>query len=160
MKQIPIRGKGFVIVDDDDYEELSKMRWHLDHNGYPVNAHYTSRKLGKRKAIITKLHRLVIKAQKGEIVDHINHDKQDGRKENLRIVTSRQNAYNRKPERANKTGLKGVTYAAYGNKWRVHIMSNGKNHYLGSFTSPELAAKAYNEKAIELHGDHAYLNPI
>lgn len=97
-----------------------------------------------------------MQCQKGFQVDHINHDKLDNRKSNLRIVTQQQNLMNRKVFKNNKTGFKGVS--VYGEKYRASIRKNGKREYLGFFKNPIDAAKAYDKRAIELFGEYAVLN--
>ena len=77
------------------------------------------------------LHRFVLKAKKGENVDHINGNKLDNRKENLRKCTRSQNFANRKKYTNNTSGYKGVS--KHGNKWQADIQINGKSKYLGIF---------------------------
>lgn len=161
MKQIVLADGSFATVDDEDYERVSTRSWYIDNDGYIVSSKYLGISLeNKGMQDILKLHRFVLNAPKGTIVDHLNGIKEDCQKTNLRFVDKQQNTWNRRPTRLNRTGYKGVTRAPYGNKWRVHIMVNGKNHYLGSFTSSLLAAQAYNEKAKEFFGVYAYLNPV
>jgi len=102
------------------------------------------------------------------IVDHINGDKLDNRRENLRIVNSKQSSYNKaKPKTANPSSpYKGVSKKVCKNKAGEHVfycasvVKDSKRYGLGSFKNEEDAARAYNEKAQELFGEYAYLNVI
>jgi hypothetical protein len=88
-------------------------------------------------------------------LDHINGDSTDNRIVNLRECTHQQNHGNRKKQ-ANLSGFKGVSKKD--NKWQARVCFNFKRHYLGLFNTAEEAAKAYDEKAKELHGEFARLN--
>lgn len=83
------RGKGkFAIVDADDYEELIKHRWHLQGGGYVA-------RYNKTKPLLVLMHRQVMSTPKNMQTDHINHNKLDNRKDNLRVCTSYVNQQNR-----------------------------------------------------------------
>ena len=94
MAEITIRGKRgegkFVIVDDSLFEELNKTSWYLDRYGYAV----TIPQKEERGNGTRLMHRIIIKAPKGKIVDHINGNRLDNRLENLRIITTKENTYN------------------------------------------------------------------
>ena len=104
-----------IKLDKED-EHFLNTKWYLDKDGYAITRY------GKR------LHRLILNAKKGEIVDHINHNKLDNRKENLRIVTKQQNAQNRKKQC-------GVFKRNDSGKWQAQIMVNYKNIKLGCFNT-------------------------
>jgi len=89
-------------------------------------------------------------------IDHINHNKSDNRICNLRECTRSQNRANTLPR--GRCKYKGV--CLNGNKYQAQICHNNKQYFLGRFDTPELAALAYNAKAIELHGEFAYLNEV
>jgi len=97
-----------------------------------------------------------------EEVDHINGDTHNNRWNNLRKCNRVQNSQNKGKRKHNTTGYKGVYPMSYGANvyYLSKIQSNGNAYYLGSFKTPEEAAKAYNEKALELHGEFARLNEI
>jgi HNH endonuclease len=90
--------------------------------------------------------------------DHINGDRLDNRRENLRLVTKRQNNFNKKVRSDSLTGIKGITRC--GNRWQALISSDGVKRYLGSFPTPYDAAVAYNQAALLYHGDYARLNDL
>ncbi|WP_412102526.1 HNH endonuclease [Paenibacillus alvei] len=96
------------------------------------------------------------------VVDHINGDPLDNRRENLRVATRNENCRNRRRRKRYKYRFKGVTYDKdkVVNKWRARISYEGKRHCLGYFYTETEAAKAYNEAAIRLHGEFASLNVI
>lgn len=98
----------------------------------------------------------------GKCVDHINGNRLDNRKSNLRLCTRTENNHNMKLSSRNKSGAKGV-YVQSKNRLRVSIMVNGKNIYIGTFPNTEAGLKqaktAYNNAAIKYYGEFAYLNP-
>jgi hypothetical protein len=91
-------------------------------------------------------------------VDHINHDKLDNRRCNLRIVTRQQNNQNTRPKTSSTrtSAYKGVHLAK--GKWRASIHTNGTTRQLGTFTDEVAAAKAYDQAARYYFGEYAYLN--
>lgn len=110
--------------------------------------------LARVNGIPTYLHRLIMGAQKGQIVDHINGDPLDNRRDNLRICDFRGSNQNRRAKRTSKAPYKGITQLPSG-RWLAQIMSNGKHHKLGVFEAPEEAAEAYRIAAERLHGEFA-----
>lgn len=89
-------------------------------------------------------------------VDHVNGMKDDNRLTNLRKASTAENARNRGPTRANKTGLKGVTFTANGKRFRAQIKGeDSRVVYLGTFSSAEAAHSSYSSAARRLHGEFA-----
>lgn len=154
MKEIKLTRGKVAIVDDEDYPQLSKLKWTFAQagtkSGYAM--HYY-REGAKVKAII--MHRLVMGAMCGEILDHKNGNGLDNRKENLRFCTAGENARNKRPRDGK---YKGVT--ASGKKWAAQITYKRTHFYLGTFDTPEAAALAYNKAAKKHHGKFAHLNVI
>lgn len=103
------------------------------------------------------LHRFLMEAGPGMIVDHINGDTFDNRRANLRFVTHQQNMANSKRRRHN-TMYKGVQIRCDGKKWVARIQVDRKMIHLGSFLTPEDAARAYDKAAILHFGEYARLN--
>lgn len=134
---------------------LKNLSWHVRHDG---NNWYVEASI--------KLHRLVMNAKPRELVDHKNGNTLDNRKENLRIVTYSQNNANRKAKKNGQSKYLGVSVAKYKSglgftkRYIASIKKDYKVYYLGSFEHEIDAAKAYNKKAIELHGEFANLNII
>lgn len=106
------------------------------------------------------MHRRIMKAKKGEYVDHINHNPRDNRKSNLRLCTNSENNMNRYLQSNSKTGYKGVSWSIVGNCWRAYIKVRGQQLHLGYFDTKEQAALAYNEAALVHHGAFAILNEV
>ncbi len=94
-----------------------------------------------------------------EEVDHINGNKLDNRRSNLRLANRSTNQANRGASYHNKSGLKGVCHAPHTkDRWRAQITVRGHKMYLGTFTTPEEAARAYDQAAIQHFGEFARLN--
>ena len=147
--------KGVALVDDEDYDWLNQYKWHIDNIGY-AKMSYKINKINKT----IRMHQLLIYKPTGMQTDHINGNKLNNQKENLRIVTQQQNQMN-KIKRKNMTSkYKGVSWFGESNKWRADIMLNKKQYYLGLFNNEIDAAKAYNKRALELFGEYANLNEI
>lgn len=147
-----------VLMDAEDeallYAELPNGKhWRLcvriDDKGYPIVS------LGPHREY---LHRLVMRAGTGQIIDHRNADKLDCRKANLRFATKAQNGWNRGLAAHNKSGFKGVYFCNQTKMWRAEIRANSKCHKIGRFASKEAAARAYDAAARRLHGEFAHLN--
>ncbi len=144
---------------------LAEYRWFIDSRGY-VRSTVRDRD-GKTSAVM--MHRLLTYATKGVVVDHINGDLLDNRRENLRVCTPAENSRNRKKHRKQdrtgipQSGFKGVQWDEFRDKprpapWRARIVFGGKAKCLGRFRSPIEAARAYDREAVRLHGDFARLN--
>lgn len=139
MKKIPLTGKWgvnkFALVSNVDYKELSKYKWFLGKNGYPA------RNVGRPSLspIRIYMHRVILGFPDLE-VDHINRNRLDNRRENLRTATRSQNAHNTGPQINNTSGYRGVYwYKAY-KKWEADIKVQGKKIKLGYFKDIEDAA--------------------
>lgn len=152
-KEIQLTKGKVALVDDEDYEMLIGLgvRWCVN-DGYAFNRVYG------------RMHRFLVSAPKDTMVDHINGDKLDNRKENLRFATNSQNQANRKVARG-VSKFKGVTwqkrtYDASRGYWKAQIVVNGELHYLGKYDTDLEAAKAYNEAAERFFGGFAYLNDL
>lgn len=153
-------GRGKVtIVDDEDYEYLSKYNWCVTPNGY-VQRHKIASDSVEEKSHVY-MHRSIMKPKNGNIVDHINRDRLDNRKENLRICTYSQNSCNKSVTKSNLTSkYKGVTYVKRLKHWQVQISNNLKTMYVGVFKTEKEAALAYNKAALKFHGEFACLNEV
>lgn len=155
-KEIPLTKGKVTVVDDEDYERFGKFKWHC------VGGRYAARSVGGRKnKRMVYLHREIIGAKEDEIVDHINGNKLDNRRSNLRVVTVSENLYNTSIRSDNTSGYKGVSFVKdCRHKWEARIHKNGKKRVLGYFDTPEDAARMYNFWAIQLFGEYARLNKI
>lgn len=140
-----------VLVDEQDYETVKRYQWVAKPEGSRFYA------VTKRPPL-TRMHRMIMKAKPGQIVDHINGNGLDNRRENLRFCTGQQNSCNKKKMPFNKTGFKGVYWDKLKNKFAAQIGVQNKIKHLGYFDCPFKAARAYDAAAKELHGEFANLN--
>lgn len=134
---------GHVLIDLEDLGIVKDYYWFLTGDGY------ASTKEGYN---YKRLHQLIMNAPKGMVVDHINRDKLDDRRSNLRICTTKENNYNKGPKPNQE--FKGVTPC----KYKASITYEGVTYNLGTFKTKEEAARVYDKKAIELYGEFAYIN--
>lgn len=116
MKTITLRHGQTTIVDDDDYEELNQFKWGTTHNGYAYRRKVIN---GVSRRIL--MHRVVNQTPDGLSTDHINRDKLDNRKSNLRSATNSLNMLNRGLTSNNRTGLKRLYFMKTIKLWRVQI---------------------------------------
>ena len=132
-----------LLLDPEDNERFSEVSMFLDNKGY---CRFSS---GENRN--KKVHRLVMNAPSDKQVDHINCNKLDNRKCNLRLCSNQENAFNRRKHYNNKSGLKG----AYrdGKRWRSQIYLDGKHIHLGGYDTPEEAHQAYCDASKKYHGD-------
>ena len=149
--------KGAVAIVDLEFKEfVESMNWHLHADGY---AYGRNKKLKKMQY----MHRAIMNAPVGVEVDHINHDKLDNRKCNLRLCTSSQNkaAAIKYKTWADKASIyKGVGWNKHAGKWIARIKVNKKSIHLGVFIDEQEAALAYNKKAVDFFGEFAVINEL
>lgn len=153
MKTISLIGKyglgKVALIDDEDWPLLSQYSWWVSDLGYAIA------KINNKNI---RMHRFILPASK-LVVDHINHDSLDNQKSNLRLCTIAQNQANKKGSRGSKINYKGVILESHRPKpYRAQLKRFGKLIFLGYHSTAEAAARAYDKKAKELHGEYAYLN--
>ena len=151
MREIPLTQGKVAIVDDGDYEELSRFNWHCTDQNYAAS---------RIKGRIVRMHRYLLRPPRHLNVDHIDGDGLNNTRSNLRIVTQSQNCMNMRIPRHNTSGYKGVSWDKSRSLWSAKLMFEQKTINLGRFKTAELAAEAYNKKARELFGEYAKLNDI
>lgn len=152
-KLIPMLQGKFAKVDNDLFEELNKYLWRSS-LGYAVC------RIAPCKKYIW-MHRVVINCPDGLEVDHINGDKTDNRRCNLRPCTKVENQGNRwKSKHAKTSKYKGVYFCKKIQKFAAYGREGKKNRRLGTFASEDDAGRCYNAWASKYFGEFARLNPI
>lgn len=153
MKEIPLTRGKVALVDDEDYSELSKYRWCALKQG---NTYYAVRASpcdpATHKSTLIKMHVVIAGTPHGMDTDHVSGNGLDNRRENLRVVTHRENCQNRHEVKTSK--YPGVNWDKHARKWRARIQVNGKQHSIGYYDDEEAAARRYriacDWQAIEL----------
>lgn len=145
-----------TLIDQEDLWKVASRRWRIRPTPRGSGIYFTGQKNDKWEM----LHRFLIAAPKGSIVDHINGNPLDNRKSNLRLCTRAQNCQNQRIGKSNSSGYKGVSWETWSQKWHASITANGKQRSLGRFSSKEAAAKAYNKATLKYHGQYARLNVL
>lgn len=136
-----------ILIDEEDYNALSRIKWEIC-KGYVK---------GKINGTHIRLSRYIMKCNDRElVVDHINGNRFDNRKENLRICTQQQNACNTHRQKLPKSGYRGVMQT--NKKWSAVITKNGIKTYLGTYNTKEEAAKSYDNASKQIHGEYGILN--
>lgn len=148
VKAIPLGDGFYAYVDAADYDCVSQWNWCL-HNGYAAR-----RDRGKT----IYLHRAILPAPKGMVVDHLNHNRLDDTRANLEVCTQGENLRNTQKRRGTASRFRGLYFCKRTGTWCPRIRFEGKYIYLGSFAEEIAAARAYDYKAVELLGEKAPVN--
>jgi len=155
MKEI-LLSKGYVAqVDDWEYERVAQWKWSAkpDNNGhvYAIRQQWFPRKM-------ISLHRFIMNAPDGVMVDHEDGNGLNCQQYNMRLATRSQNLQNATKRSNNTSGYKGVNWRKDNTKWQAQIRKDNKQYHIGYFITAEDAARAYDSKAVELFGEFARLN--
>jgi hypothetical protein len=156
MKCIELTRGKVAIVDDGDFEYLAQWRWFCSVKGYAVRSTYPDGPRNWKNIKTVWMHREILKPRDEFETDHINGNKLDNRRCNLREVDDVQQNWNKGARKTNKLGVKGV-HLRHG-KYLVRIGIGTQNKQVGLFNTLEEAKAAYNRAAIELRGTFARLN--
>jgi len=151
-------GEGkWAIVDEKDYEQYGNFEWFgKNSRGHTYAVRFVSSGKGTRTI---SLHREIMEAPAGLLVDHKNGNSQDDRRANLRLATRFQNGCNSRIDKTNASSrFRGVRYRKKARRWVANIRQKGRKKWLGSFDSEIAAARAYDAAAKEYHGEFAKLN--
>lgn len=134
----------------EDYDKIKNYYWYINDKGY-ITASDDFR---------TKQHRLIMELEDGDgnVVDHINHNKLDNRKQNLRICKHMNNLWNHKIGIKNTSGVSGVNWHNQNDKWQVRIGYKGKEIYLGTYDNFDEAVEVRKEAEKKYFGKYAYKN--
>lgn len=160
MKIIALTQGMETIVDSEYFEWLNQWKWHLGSGGYARRTIHLGRGKGKQDPKGIWMHRELMKPEQGFFVDHINGNRLDNRKSNLRIVSNLQNCWNKRILNKNTSGYKGVSWKKDKMKFKAYITVNTKQVHLGYFNCPLEAAKAYDEAALKYFGEYARINHV
>lgn len=151
-KKISLTRGMFALVDDDDYEYLSKFKWRVQKQ---KNSCYASKY--NPDGSETRMHREIVGAREGYDVDHIDGNGLNNQKENLREVTRRQN--NQNLHVATSSVFPGVSRHKRSGKWQSTVKVNGKQKWLGQYDSEKEAFSAYCEFVNDVLGEEVLFDP-
>jgi hypothetical protein len=151
-------GEGeWTIVDRQDYYRFANFKWVL--NGEETRFYavrYAKNGDGKVKTV--RLHREIMQAPEGVLVDHSNRRTLDNRRVNLRFATQSQNMQNRRKRKNTTSQYVGVCLDKQRGQWEVRIIYRGKRIWIGRFNTEIEAARAHDAAAKKYHGEFARLN--
>ena len=149
-QEIPLARGYITLVNDEDFDRLKTFKWQLLKNGYL--ARHLPRDGQKQR--MSYLHREILSASDAEYVDHIDGNKLNNKRGNLRICTQSQNGANRKSlNRNNQSGVRGVSWHRDAGKWRARIMVNRREIHLGLFENRDDAIQAWESAATKHFGE-------
>jgi hypothetical protein len=148
VKRIPLAGGLYAYVDAADFESLSKYNWSLC-SGY-------ASRMEKGKRIF--MHRQIMQPPKGMVVDHMDGNRFNNCRSNLRVCTDGENRQNRGRRIGSGSRFKGVHRSSGARTWYAKLTSKDEKFYLGSFDEEIEAARAYDYRAVECGGKYAWVN--
>lgn len=152
--QIELTKNKIATISADDYDKVKDFKWLYNqtsaNTGYAATF-YTDEDGSKK---ILYMHKLLLVAEEGYIVDHKDGDTLNNTRDNLRQVTVQQNQFNRRKHSNNTSGFKGVCFHKRAGKWQATITKDGKKTFLGYYTTPEQASIAYQAAATALFGEY------
>lgn len=136
-----------AVIDINDIDLIKKYRWHLSKSGYASANSYDNIN------VKIYMHRLIHPT--GEQADHIDRNKLNNRRSNLRDATNAQNVKNSKIKSTNTSGIAGVTMTTATGRWRAVLRNNGIMHHLGYYDNKEEAARVRREAELKYFGEFA-----
>ena len=154
---LPLTRDQFAIIDADDAQQLSGVFWCAH---FISGRWYASGRImgegGWSRLVL--MHRYIMNAKHGELIDHKDGNALHNSKSNLRVATKSQNAANSRLRSDNKIGYRGVSWDRSREKWRAYCRPHGKQIHIGYFDDPKDAAHAYDLCAITQFGRFARTN--
>ncbi len=149
--RIPLTQGQFAIVDQENFEELNKHKWCATRGKHTF---YACRRENGKTIL---MHRQIMRTPAGMVVDHIDRNGLNNRVRNLRNCTMAANNCNTRAQHGG-TDFRGVRYQEHLGTYRAVISHKGRRYVIGDFDDPVEAATARDRRAMELHGEFAYLN--
>lgn len=156
VREIQLTQNRVALCSDEDHEMLSKYRFHFD-GSYP-RAYVKGSYKTKQKQV--RMHQLIMPCEPGFMIDHIDGNKLNNTRENLRIVDVYQNSQNSKKKRSAKTTseYKGVSWHSERKKWRSEIAVDNQRAFIGLYDDEEECARASDSACLFYHGEFAVTN--
>ena len=157
MKYIELTRGKVAWVNDRDFEWLNSFNWQYMTNGYAARSEG-----GRKNKKLIYMHRYILDVTDKRVVDHMNKDKLDNTRSNLRVCTQKQNGANSSKPKTRKftSKYKGVHWDKVRKKWVAKLKRNYKNVFIGRFDSEKEAARAYNIQARIIFREYAELNKL
>lgn len=157
FRRIKLTRVRYALVDVEDFERLNQYKWHCTRLGYACRQVPRSQRKGNERTIL--MHKELCPVPEGMVVDHINRNRLDNRKANLRPATKRQNAWNGPfRKRAGDPRFGGIKWDKDLRKWRVRLDVNGRPESFGCYDDQAEAARVYDRAAKQYRGEFAVLN--
>ena len=154
MKKIELTQGKIALVDDEDYDLVSRYKWHYLKRDCDSPGYASSKIDGKNIG----MHRFIMGNNNNLVIDHISGDTLDNRKVNLRFCTQQQNMWNRRKRKQTLSKYMGLSKGKNRKKWQVQFWIDGKKKTIGQFESEEDAARAYDKAARQYYGEFASTN--
>ena len=153
MQQIYFKTGESVLVDEEDFKRLNKYKWHRMKGGYAGRRIYFSYHPRSFKDVY--MHNWILKTPVGKEADHINGNRSDNRRCNLRIVTHAENSCNKGIRTDNRSGFPGVWYDKSRKRWTAELMLHQKKVWLGRFKELSDAIEARKDAEQQFFGHFA-----
>ncbi len=157
MKAIPLTQGEVALVDDEDYESISKHKWCASWNRYSKTFYAVRHTRGQESKCVI-MHRQILRATKGQEVDHRDHDGLNNQRSNIRLCSRTENMHNLTKHADGSSPFKGVILDKRSGCWESKMMCRKKRIWLGCFGNPLLAAMVYDAGARKFYGDFAKTN--
>lgn len=159
MKKILLTQSKHALVDNKDYDYLCQWKWYCN-NGYACRIVNHPSGNGKYRRERIWMHRLILETPKDMDTDHIDGNRANNQRANLRAASRSQNNRNMQVLKNKTNKYRGVHLDKRSKRWKAAISVNSKPIYLGYFSSEKEAALKYNEAAIKFSGDFSRLNEV